>query len=361
MVNAGAPIAEADLVARMRRQAIELNAVLDAFSVGAALVSSQGEILAINRAALDLFDLAGEADRPKLAPDLVRRFSVAFPDGSLVPLEQTPFRRALRGELVRDELLSLVPGGKGRRWVLVGAAPLGPPGAVHSVILNLVDVTRSREAEQERASLLRHVIDDLTPRLRAIEAQARTLHSGCAVATRASAEIHRAVRRMAGGLRELEAALRFDAASVRAAPELVDVKAFLLDLLEHAAEIDASRVIPVLPPGLPPALVDPDHLEMVVLELLRGALAGAPEGTDVALAAEAEPGGLRVTVASSGQDIEPEDLPRVFDRFFKTRGRPVGRLHLVRGLAEANGARVAAESGGGRGLAIHVVLPLRSR
>lgn len=349
---------ERQLTVRLGPNVVEMSSMLDAFSVGVALISADGVILAINRAAVDLFDI-GEGERPRLAPELLERLAPAWPNGRAVTLDETPFRRALRGELVRDELLSLVQGGRARRWVLAGAAPLGAPGAVHSVVLNVADVTRCRELEHQRAALLRHVVGELEPGLRALERAALKFHAGGTPAKppQCARETVRAARRLSTSLHEAKTALSFDTGSIRTHPELIDVRAFLLDLLErNFAGVDVGRVIPILPPGLPRGLVDPDHLEQMIVELLRGAFAASSNGTRVVLAADAV-GGVRVTVASPGRDATPTELARVFDRFF----RGPGRLHLVRSLAEANGGRVMAESGAGRGLVIHLVLRVTPR
>jgi signal transduction histidine kinase len=77
----------------------------------------------------------------------------------------------------------------------------------------------------------------------------------------------------------------------------------------------------------------------------------------VLVACDAAGGRVEITVASSGQDVAPGDLPRLFERLHRLRGRGMGRLHLVRGLVEANRGAAWAESGAGRGLAIHLSLP----
>jgi signal transduction histidine kinase len=359
-------LAAVDQVARSGAEALsdpfgrlgEIGAtMLDAFSVGVALISADGKLLALNRAAIDLFDL-GDGDRPSLAPELLARLAPAWPDGSTVALGETPFRRALRGEIVRDELVSLALGGRGRRWVMAGATPVGALGAAHSVVLNVVDVTRSRELEQERVALLRHVVEEFEPGLRGLERAALDLHAGGTTArsNERAPELVRAARRLSASLHEVKAALTSETSSIRTHAELVDVRAFVLDLLERDfAGVDAGRVFPILPPGLPRCLVDPDHLEQMIVELLRAAFAAAPDGTSIVLAADAV-GGVRITVTSPGRDVPPAELAQLFDRVF----RWPGRLHLVRSLAEANGGRFIADLGGGRGLAVHLVLRVKA-
>jgi two-component system OmpR family sensor kinase/two-component system sensor histidine kinase BaeS len=155
------------------------------------------------------------------------------------------------------------------------------------------------------------------------------------------------------------------------------------------------------PPGLPAVWADPARVGQVLDNLLDNALRYAPPGSAVRLRLAALPGapgppapserapalappprasGGRVTsvaftVADSGPGIAPEDLPHVFDRFYRgdrARGRPgapgadgaVGGsgsglgLAIVRGLVEAHGGRAWAESPPGDGASVTFTLPV---
>jgi signal transduction histidine kinase len=75
---------------------------------------------------------------------------------------------------------------------------------------------------------------------------------------------------------------------------------------------------------------------------------------------EASDDAVHVAVTDSGPGIADADLPRVFDRFFTTRGAALGTglgLALVKAVVVAHGGEVRAESPPGRGAAFHVVLP----
>ncbi|WP_390888660.1 sensor histidine kinase [Frigoriglobus tundricola] len=93
------------------------------------------------------------------------------------------------------------------------------------------------------------------------------------------------------------------------------------------------------------------------------ALAHTPAGGSVELIAEADQTGLRVTVADTGTGILPDDLPHLFDRFFRSRavraaGRGVGLgLAIVRRVAELHGGGVTVESEPGRGTVVRMNFP----
>ncbi len=104
--------------------------------------------------------------------------------------------------------------------------------------------------------------------------------------------------------------------------------------------------------GVVPA--DPEKIAQVFANLVENALQYSPSGGSVRVAVEPHAGGCRVTVANDGDGVAPEDLPFLFERFFraeKSRSREHGGvgigLAIVKELVEAHGGRVGAESAGG--------------
>ena len=107
---------------------------------------------------------------------------------------------------------------------------------------------------------------------------------------------------------------------------------------------------------------DPKRLQQVVANLLSNALHHTPEGGTITLAARELVDGLEMTVTDTGPGIQTEDLPRVFDRFWRSDTAQPGEgsglgLAIVRGLVQAHGGRVWAESQPGEGARFRVMLP----
>mgnify|MGYP001825360617 CR=1 FL=1 len=103
-----------------------------------------------------------------------------------------------------------------------------------------------------------------------------------------------------------------------------------------------------------PAMADPDQFAQVLANLLQNAARYASEGGVVVLAAEQRGDTVLVSVTNSGESIPAEDLPRVFERFYrveKSRDRARGGagigLAIVRQIVEGWGGRVGAESSSG--------------
>ena len=98
-----------------------------------------------------------------------------------------------------------------------------------------------------------------------------------------------------------------------------------------------------------------DQLAQVLSNLLQNAIRYTPAGERVTVRGERRPGTILISVTNTGSEIPPEDLGRVFERFYrveKSRDRAHGGagigLAIVRQLVEAMGGQVGAESGEGR-------------
>jgi len=114
---------------------------------------------------------------------------------------------------------------------------------------------------------------------------------------------------------------------------------------------------------------DPVRIGQVVANLVGNAVKFTPRGgqVDVTVRPEAD-GGASITVADTGIGIDPAELPRIFDRFFRgsraseARGSGSGLgLAIVRGIVEMHGGTVSVESRVGAGSTFRVVLPAQAR
>jgi signal transduction histidine kinase len=118
---------------------------------------------------------------------------------------------------------------------------------------------------------------------------------------------------------------------------------------------------------LTPTTVDPDRIEQVLRNLLTNALHYTPEGGRVTVSVVPDGGSITVAVTDTGPGIPPENLPRLFDRFYRvdrSRTRSTGGsglgLAIVKQLVEAQGGRVWATSQAGKGSTFLFRLPIVS-
>ena len=121
-----------------------------------------------------------------------------------------------------------------------------------------------------------------------------------------------------------------------------------------------------LPPDLPAVEVDPQRITQVLHNLLTNALTHTPSGGSVVVEAWRTPEGMvAISVADTGAGIAPEDLPRIFERFYRadsSRSRATGGsglgLTIAKRLVESHGGQIAAASELGRGSRFTFTLPI---
>jgi len=142
----------------------------------------------------------------------------------------------------------------------------------------------------------------------------------------------------------------------RPMPEDLDLGALVRSAVELTAPSFARRSIGVETSAAPAIIVHAraDELAQVISNLLQNAIRYTPAGGNVAVTAERGAGDAVVRVANSGSEIPPEDLPRVWERFFRverSRDRASGGagigLAIVKRLVEEAGGRVGATSEAG--------------
>ena len=131
--------------------------------------------------------------------------------------------------------------------------------------------------------------------------------------------------------------------------------------LQPQADAARIRLDEQIPSDLARIRADPARIREVVMNLAANALRYTPQGGSVAfrLLADAVKQTVTVEIADTGAGIAPSDLPRIFDRFYKSqesRGSGLG-LAIARSLVVAHGGEISAESDLGKGTTIRFTLP----
>jgi two-component system OmpR family sensor kinase len=215
----------------------------------------------------------------------------------------------------------------------------------------------------EREELVRTISHDLRAPLTSISSQAQLLFRApeSERVERKARAIAANAARMGEMIRDLVDIARVDA-GLALAPAPVPLAPFLAELVERLdGGLESARISVSVSDGLAPVRADPAKLERVVVNLLANALRHGPPGTPVELTARAGDGVAILEVADRGPGIDPEDLPRIFDRFYrspKAGGEGLGLgLHIARRFVEAHGGTIAASSDN-RGATFRVDWPL---
>ncbi len=270
----------------------------------------------------------------------------------------------------------------GRAWAGTASSLLGSSDAAlrlaEARAAAEVERARAERADQSRRELIVNVSHELRTPIASIRAHVESLTMREDEARPLDPEtarylevIARETERLSALVDDLLAVARAEAGELRLTASPVSVTRVMRHVREAVGPMARRQrkvtLVDRLPDaGLPPVQADPDRLTQVMMNLVRNAVTYTPEGGLVSIEARADgPGAVALTVADTGIGIPPEDLGRVFDRFYRTdasRARSTGGfglgLSIARELIEAMGGTISVESEVGTGSRFTVRLPV---
>ena len=243
---------------------------------------------------------------------------------------------------------------------------------VNTLALRLREADKQRQAlDRERRELTTAISHDLRTPLASLRAMVEALDDGLVSgdeATRYHTTMRREIERLNRMIDDLLELARLDAGALQLNRERVSVEEIAADVVDalrpqarlKGVTVDLSTNGPV------GALLDGSRIERAIANLLRNAIGHTPEGGKVAVDVGRANGWIDVRVADTGEGIETADLPRIWERFYRAEksrrrepdddGAGLG-LAIVRGIVEAHGGSVIAESAPGKGATFTMRLP----
>lgn len=240
----------------------------------------------------------------------------------------------------------------------------------HGFLVILQDLTRIRRLETVRRDFIANISHELRTPLAGLKALVDTLRGGALqdppaakrFLNRMDAEVN-ALTQMVEELLELS---RIESGQVplRLVPTSVaSVIGPPVNWLRPQAESAQLKLSVLLPPDLPPVLADVERAQKVVTNLVHNAIKFTPPGGSVVVSAEVVGREVVVSVKDTGIGIAAEDLPRIFERFYKAdRMRSGGGtglgLAIARHIVQGHGGRIWVESVEGKGSTFYFSLPL---
>ena len=256
--------------------------------------------------------------------------------------------------------------GRSARHLRVAAAPLRESGGG---LLVLRDVSQERRVENLRRDFVANVSHELRTPIAALKALVETLEEGALDDPPAARDFLRRIHVEVDGLAQLVSELlelsRVESGRAQLTPEPVSptkLARSATERLQPQAERAGLSLIRAGDDALPPVLADATRVEHVLLALIHNAIKFTPPGGSVRVGVEADGAFARFTVADTGAGIPPEDLDRIFERFYKVdraraaAGTGLG-LAIAKHVIQALGGRIWAESEIGRGTTVSFTLP----
>jgi len=232
------------------------------------------------------------------------------------------------------------------------------------------DLTELRKLETVRRDFVSNISHELRTPIASLKALGETLQDGAIDDATVSREflerLNVEVDKLAQMVEELGELSRIESGEVRLEREPIDVRdtaARAADRLGVQAERAGLRLLTDFPADLPTVAADARRIEQSIVNLIHNSIKFTPAGGQVVVSARQEDDGVVVSVSDTGTGIPADDLPRVFERFYKVdkarsqSGTGLG-LAIVKHLVEAHGGRIWADSVEGRGATFSFSLPL---
>lgn len=330
--------------------------VKDAEELRFVLFNRAGEqLLGIPRA-----DLLGKTDYdffPRDEADFFRTKDMeTIHAGEVVEIPEEPLLTRTHGERLLNTKKIVVTDDDGTPRYLLGISQ---------------DITARREAERDleqlRSAVAAAVVHEFRSPLQAIMLQLELLahrFGGDDAAQASLRAIRGDVSHLARLTNDMLDATRVAIEDVPLAREVVDPGTLVTDIVHGMRHRFAPHPVVVRVRGPVPAVsLDPARVEQILQNLLENAAKYAPGATSIEVDVEPDATGVHIRVIDQGPGIDPDDLPRLFDRFYQSsraRERKNGfglGLFITKGLVVAHGGRIDVESEPCRGSVFRIWFP----
>jgi two-component system phosphate regulon sensor histidine kinase PhoR len=338
----------------LERDRARMEAILASMIEGVLVVNEQGRLQLVNDAARRLLRLDKDAiDHSYIEairhPGIVEHIGTALTGADTSGLEFS---------VTRDTTRTLV----------ARVAPVTAAG--RGAVLVLHDITELRKADQVRRDFVANVSHELRTPLTAIKGYAEALldDPDDAVSREKFLDIiHRHATRMERLVKDLLRLARLDAGQETVELGPCDVEALLKGIAHDFEPVAAQKqqAIDVAVAASAKTLhTDAAKLHDIARNLIENAVNYTPDGGAIDVRADVLDGRFQLTVADTGHGIAPDDLGRVFERFYRvdrSRTQPGGTglgLSIVKHLAHVLGGEVTASNQDGGGALFTVTLPL---
>jgi two-component system, OmpR family, phosphate regulon sensor histidine kinase PhoR len=339
----------------LSRDRTRMVAILSSMVEGVLVVDEQGRLQHVNDAARRMLRLDHDA------------INHSYVEAIRHPGIVDQISRVLGGE--QPEGLELSVTRDVSRTLVARVAPVVAAG--RGAVLVLHDITDLRRADQMRRDFVANVSHELRTPLTAIKGYAEALMDepdDADARQRFLEVIHRHSTRMERLVKDLLRLARLDAGQEVVERVRVDSRTLIGNVVadfESTASDKKQTVRVAIAPEAASMVVDPAKLHDVLRNLVENAVNYTPDGGSVEVHADVyDDHRYRVIVQDTGPGIPPEDLSRVFERFYrvdKSRARPGGTglgLAIVRNLVHVLGGEIAVANRDTGGASFTILLPI---
>jgi two-component system, OmpR family, phosphate regulon sensor histidine kinase PhoR len=350
-----------ELEERFREGEFSVQAVFGAMLDGLVVVDDRRRVRMMNREFRRMFGLE-EAEPGEPLLEMIRHASI----DRLV-------MEAIRAREPRRESIQMSRGPSEGREMEVSAVPLGENSAqTEGAVVLFHDVTQLRQVEEMRRDFVANVSHELRTPLSIFRGYLETLlddpHQPPGELLRILEVMERHSDRLYALVEDVLSLARLESPAAELDLSEISVPDFLQEILrdwEKRLEVKQLMSRLDVPQDLPKLEADESRLQEIIYNLLDNAVKYSQPGGQISLQAAVSGDRVRISVSDEGIGIRENDLPRIFERFYrvdKARSRELGGtglgLSIVKHIAQLHGGTAEAQSEPGKGTTISVFLPV---
>jgi signal transduction histidine kinase len=365
--QAAIAVQNAQLYRQINREKLRMTALLDSAADGILILANDLSIERCNQAFARLLDLNSEDVQKRSHEEIIKWASP--PQG--LTLEKavaggwplTPHAHLyIEGDLVCTNNRPALPVG-------ITYAPLvGDDGVLSNIITTIRDITRFRQAEELKSTFISVVSHELKTPVALIKGYVSTLRREDAswdpeIVNDSLSVIEDEADRLAEMIENLLDASRLQSGGLRIAPADLDLPDLVRRTIERLQTQTTKHTITMeFPENYPIIYADEKRITQVVTNLVSNAIKYSPGGS-IIVRSQTLPDQVILCVSDEGPGIAPDDLPHIFDRFYRapdavklTKGAGLG-LYLSKSIIESHNGRMWADPEAGKGAKICFSLP----
>jgi len=357
-----------DKIEEISKEKDYLQTILKGMMEGVLVVDGRGRILMVNDALRNLLSLSSDV-ADKMPLEVIRNAELegairkALRDGESIALELNLDKSGVK--IVEVNVVGIFPSSKGMDKDGEG---------IRGAIAVFHDITRLKGLEKIRQDFVANVSHELRTPLTTIKGYVETLLEGALkeeVASQFVQVIKRHTDRLTKIVEDLLMLSKIESKEFQLKMEVISLRDLIDDVIDFVKEPAEKKKISISQSAIPHSLAveaDRNYLEQISINLLDNAIKYTPEGGMITISViEKDQREVLVSVQDTGIGIPKEDLPRIFERFYrvdKGRSQELGGtglgLSIVKHLVQAHGGKVWVDSQPGKGSTFYFTLPKKS-
>lgn len=365
--QAAIAVRNAQLYTQIRREKQRLDTLLDSVADGILILSSDHRIEHCNPAFARLYGFQVDNIRGKNHEEVIRLNRISHgttlekAEAGAWPLTSNA-TLYVEGDLERPNK-RLLPIG------ITYAPIVSTDGALTNIIATVRDITHFRKAEELKSTFISIISHELKTPVALIKGYTGTLrrddvkwdrevvHDSLAVIEEEADRLTDLIENLLDATRLQTGSLTMNKSDIHLPSKAnAMAKRFQNQTDQHQISVDFPATFPVIE-------ADEDRIDQVLFNLLSNAIKYSPQGGEIQISGHVRPEQVVVCVSDQGPGIAPEDIPHIFDRFYRseeasrtTKGAGLG-LFLTRAIIEAHGGRIWVDPKPGEGARICFSLP----